>query len=118
MNRQLNSLGKSAQKKLRDTLGFKTINQAVETYGKELYGTSFKKQRKYSDKVKMDIYEIMRDEYNSAVKEQQAQKKEKKKVQKKVKKISKKETIKSVCNSAEAWICFSYYWNCTSLISR
>lgn len=95
MNRQLNSLGKSAQKKLRDTLGFKTINQAVETYGKELYGVTFKKQRKYSDKVKMEIYEIMKDEYNSAVKEQQAQKKEKKKVQKKVQKKSQKETIKS-----------------------
>jgi hypothetical protein len=95
MNRQLNSLGKSAQKTLRDTLGFKTINQAVETYGKELYGTAFKKQRKYSDKVKMDIYEIMRDEYNSAVKEQQTQKKEKKKVMKKEMNKSQKETIKS-----------------------
>lgn len=83
MNRQLNSLGKSAQKKLRDVLGFKTINQAVETYGKELYGASFKKQRKYSDKVKMDTYELMKDEYNIAVKEQQVQKKEQKKVMKK-----------------------------------
>jgi len=94
-NRQLNSLGKSAQKTLRDTLGFKTINQAVETYGKELYGTAFKKQRKYSDKVKMEIYEIMRDEYNSAVKEQQAQNKEKKKVMQKVMNKSQKETIKN-----------------------
>jgi hypothetical protein len=95
MNRQLNSLGKSAQKTLKDALGFKTINQAVETYGKELYGTAFKKQRKYSDKVKMEIYEIMRDEYNSAVKEQQTQKKEKKKVMKKVMNKSQKQTIKS-----------------------
>ena len=95
MNRQLNSLGKSAQKKLRDVLGFKTINQAVETYGKELYGANFKKQRKYTDKVKMDTYELMKDEYNSAVKEQQAQKKEQKKVSKKVQKKSQKENIKS-----------------------
>jgi hypothetical protein len=95
MNRQLNSLGKSAQKKLRDTLGFKTINQAIETYGKELFGISFKKQKKYSDKMKMDTYKLMRDEYNDAVKEQQAQKKEKKKAVKKTLKKSEKQTIKS-----------------------
>lgn len=75
----ITSLGKTNQAKLRNALGFKTINKAIEYYGETLAPDRFKKIKKYSDKTKSNVYILMQRDYNKIVKELQQQKRAEKK---------------------------------------
>jgi len=61
MEKRIVTLGKTNVLKLRNALGFKSINDAIETYGLAT------KARKYSEEIKKEATEMMRDQYNEAV---------------------------------------------------
>jgi hypothetical protein len=61
MEKRIVTLGKTNVSKLRKALGFKSINDAIETYGLAT------KARKYSAEIKKEATEMMRDQYNEAV---------------------------------------------------
>ena len=77
--RFINTLGKSNQRKLRDSIGAKTINQVIVAYGGE-------KKKKYSDKEKKEAYLNLMYEYNLIIEFEKKMKEDEEKKQKKKKK--------------------------------
>jgi hypothetical protein len=88
----ISSLGKANQTKLRNALGFKTINQAIEFYGETYAPDRFKKSKKYSDKTKSNVYILMQRDYNKIVEELQQQK------QAEIKKLKKEKKVNEIKN--------------------
>ena len=69
MERIITSLGKVNVAKMKNAFGFRNINQVVENYA------LVPKAKKYTDAVKQEALEFLRDDYNDAVKELNKQEK-------------------------------------------
>lgn len=63
IERKITTLGRSNATKMRNSLGFSNINKAIEHY----YGLVLPKAKKYSDDVKKQVLELMKEDYNHAI---------------------------------------------------
>lgn len=72
-SRTITTLGRANQSKLREQFGFRTINEAIENFGLA------PKQKKYSNQLKNEAFEIMREQYNLIVNQLNTEVKEKRK---------------------------------------
>jgi len=84
---KINTLGKRNKSKLLKELGYRNINEAIETYSSS---GEFKKLKKYADELKEDTFKIMQEEYNNQIDLLKNQKKEIKKEKVKKEKETKK----------------------------